>query len=180
MEIQQLQENLSEHFTDKIISCIIDKDHVVLTANVDNLYAIFLELKSELKYNFQMFMDLTAVDWLDRQPRFDLVYHLYSVELNHRLRIKIPLIEGQAVSSVSGLWSIADWMEREIWDLYGIKFSGHPNLKRILMYDEFKGHPLRKDFAYDQRQPLIQDAWPSRPFQVNVKGLKIHRPGNDV
>ncbi len=177
MDIQELQASLAEHFADKVVSCEIDKDHVVLMVDLIRLTEISKVLKADPKYNFQMFMDLTAVDWQDREPQFDLIYHLYSVEHNHRLRIKVPISEGQAAPSLSDLWSIADWMEREIWDLYGIKFSGHPNLKRILMYEEFKGHPLRKDFPFDQRQPLIEDTWPSKPFQVKVEGLKIHRPG---
>ena len=146
---------------------------------VEKIADILADLKKDPNYNFQMFMDLTAVDWIDRQPRFDLVYHLYSIDHNHRLRIKVPLADGQTVPSACSLWSIVNWMEREMWDLYGIKFNGHPNLTRILMYEEFKGHPLRKDFDYDHRQPLIEDSWPSKHFQVNIKGLKIHRPGND-
>ena len=88
--------------------------------------------------------------------RFDVVYHFYSTTHNHRLRLKIPLTAADpTVDSLTGLWLSADWFEREVWDLFGIRFTGHPNLKRILMYEEFKGHPLRKDYPVRKRQPLI-------------------------
>ena len=88
--------------------------------------------------------------------RFVVVYHLFSLRLKHRLRLEVPVDEADAqVDSLSGLWGSADWLEREVWDMFGIRFRGHPNLKRILMYDEFVGHPLRKDYPVNKRQPLI-------------------------
>jgi NADH-quinone oxidoreductase subunit C len=88
--------------------------------------------------------------------RFVVVYHFYSLTLKHRLRLQVP-VEGDdpEVDSLTALWSGADWLEREVWDMFGIRFRGHPNLKRILMYEEFVGHPLRKDYAVNKRQPLI-------------------------
>jgi NADH-quinone oxidoreductase subunit C len=88
--------------------------------------------------------------------RFVVVYHFYSTPLKHRLRLEIPLDEADAeVDSLAVLWGGADWLEREVWDMFGIRFRGHPNLKRLLMYEEFVGHPLRKDYAVNKRQPLI-------------------------
>jgi NADH-quinone oxidoreductase subunit C len=88
--------------------------------------------------------------------RFVVVYHLFSFPLKHRLRLEVPVDEVDAeVDSVSGLWASANWLEREVWDMFGIRFRGHQNLKRILMYDEFVGHPLRKDYPVNRRQPLI-------------------------
>ena len=88
--------------------------------------------------------------------RFEVVYHFYSTSRNHRLRVKVPVRpEEPVVESVTGLWESANWFEREVWDMFGIRFSGHPNLKRILMYESFDGHPLRKDYAVNRRQPLI-------------------------
>jgi NADH-quinone oxidoreductase subunit C len=89
--------------------------------------------------------------------RFVVVYHFFSVSLKHRLRLEVPLVEeGEAeVDSLTSLWAGADWLEREVWDMFGIRFRGHPNLKRILTYDEFVGHPLRKDYPVNKRQPLI-------------------------
>jgi NADH-quinone oxidoreductase subunit C len=88
--------------------------------------------------------------------RFELVYHFYSLTHNHRLRVKVPLTAADPTApSLAGLWRSADWFEREVWDMFGIRFTGHPHLKRILMYEEFKGHALRKDYPIRRRQPLI-------------------------
>lgn len=88
--------------------------------------------------------------------RFVVVYHFFSLPLKHRLRVEVPVEETDAeVDSLSSLWPGADWLEREVWDMFGIRFRGHQNLKRILMYDEFAGHPLRKDYPVNRRQPLI-------------------------
>jgi len=88
--------------------------------------------------------------------RFAVVYHFYSMAHKHRLRLVVPVEEADAaVDSLSSLWPGANWLEREVWDMFGIAFRGHPDLKRILMYDEFAGHPLRKDYPVKKRQPLI-------------------------
>ena len=92
----------------------------------------------------------------DEQLRFDVVYHFYSSHHNHRLRVKIPLpATDPAIDSLVDLWRAANWFEREVWDMFGVRFTGHPNLKRILMYEEFVGHPLRKDYPVNKRQPLV-------------------------
>lgn len=116
-------------------------------------------LRDDPKMRFDMLADLTAVDHLDqgRSPRFDVVYHLYSVSQRHRLRLKVALDDpASGVDSVHQVWANADWLEREVWDLYGVRFVGHPNLKRILLYESFEGHPLRKDYPKERRQPLIR------------------------
>ena len=90
------------------------------------------------------------------KARFAVVYHFYSINHKHRLRLVVPVEETEAeLDSLTPLWAGADWLEREVWDMYGIRFRGHPNLKRILMYKEFEGHPLRKDYPVNKRQPLI-------------------------
>lgn len=110
---------------------------------------------------FNVLMDLTAVDYLkypEREfgPRFEVVYHLYSLPHNHRLRLKVRVEEDDArAPSAVPLWPIANWFEREVWDMFGIRFDGHPDLRRLLMYEEFEGHPLRKDYPVNKRQPLI-------------------------
>ena len=92
----------------------------------------------------------------DDEYRFEVVYHFYSSRHNHQLRLKVPVASSEpAVDSLTGLWRSADWFEREVWDMFGIVFRGHPNLKRILLYEEFTGHPLRKDYPIRKRQPLI-------------------------
>ena len=127
-------------------------------------------LKEDPEFDFNILMDLSAVDYLTfegpspvrpdvaegKGPRFEVVYHLYSLTKNHRLRVKVPLEEKDPlIPTVACLWPAADWYEREVWDMFGIRFQGHPNLKWILMYEEFTGHPLRKDYPVNQRQPLI-------------------------
>ena len=106
---------------------------------------------------FDYLMDLAGVDYLryDDGPRLGVVYHLYSLRHNHRLRLRVRVDEGQPVPSVTDVWPVANWFEREVYDMFGIEFSGHPDLRRILMYDGFEGHPLRKDYPVNKRQPLI-------------------------
>jgi len=90
------------------------------------------------------------------QSRFAVVYHFYSVTYKHRLRLVVPVEEDDAeVDSLTALWPGANWLEREVWDMFGVSFRGHPDLKRILMYEGFEGHPLRKDYPVKKRQPLI-------------------------
>jgi NADH-quinone oxidoreductase subunit C len=99
----------------------------------------------------------------DEQPwpgppdaRFAVVYHYFSLPLKHRLRIEVPLDGDEPeLDSLTPLWACANWLEREVWDMFGIRFRGHPDLRRILMYDGFAGHPLRKDYPVNRRQPLI-------------------------
>jgi NADH-quinone oxidoreductase subunit C len=113
-------------------------------------------LRDDDALRFDLLVDVTAVDYLGRIPRFEVVYHLYSVPLNHRIRIKVALEESDPrLPSLVPIWAGANWLERETWDLYGIVFEGHPNLRRIYLYEEFQGHPLRKDYPKTKRQPLI-------------------------
>jgi len=101
----------------------------------------------------------TAERWerpVGEECRFEVVYHFYSLTTNLRLCLKVPVTEeNPVVDSLTGLWKAANWFEREVWDMFGIRFTGHPNLKRILMYEPFEGHPLRKDYPVNKRQPLL-------------------------
>ena len=125
----------------------------------ESLLDVMKFLKEDPDLDFNVLMDLCGVDYLnfgEPRSRFEVVYHLYSLRKNHRVRIKVQLQEeSPELPSVMGLWATADWFEREAWDMFGIVFNGHPNLKRILMYAEFVGHPLRKDYPVNKRQPLI-------------------------
>ncbi len=88
--------------------------------------------------------------------RFEMVYHLFSVAKRHRIRIKARVSEQSAeIDSVVEIYPSADWMEREVWDLYGVRFRNHPDLRRLMLYEEFEGHPLRKDYVKERRQPLV-------------------------
>jgi NADH-quinone oxidoreductase subunit C len=129
-------------------------DAAVLRKDALDDAARFLRDDPELQYNF--LIDLSAVDYPHRRPRFEVVYHFFSLPLRHRVRLKVPVEEAEpVVPSLIGLWKGADWFEREVWDMFGIRFDGHPDLRRILLYDGFVGHPLRKDYPIQRRQPLI-------------------------
>ena len=104
-------------------------------------------LRDDATLAFDYLVDVTAVDYLGSTPRFELVYHLKSLTRGHRLRLKARVSEDDPrIDSVVPVWRGADWLERETWDLYGIRFDGHPDLRRIYLYEEFEGHPLRKDY----------------------------------
>jgi len=124
------------------------------------IFVSMQKLRDQLGMSF--LADLTAVDYLGREPRFEVVYHLRNMKTGWRLRVKAMLDEPEdgvsypTIDSVTPLWAGANWFEREVWDLYGIKFRGHPDLRRILMYEEFVGHPLRKDYPKEKRQPLVR------------------------
>jgi NADH-quinone oxidoreductase subunit C len=129
---------------------LIDRDH---------LLEVLTLLRDDPELDFAMLSDLTVVDWLGQAPRFEVVYHLYSLRKKHRIRLKVGVPEAADecwVPTATSLWHAAAWSEREAWDLYGVRFTGHPDLRRILMYEEFVGHPLRKDYPQNARQPLIR------------------------
>ncbi len=110
------------------------------------------------EFNFKMLVDLTAVDWLNkRDKRFEVVYHLRNLDENKRIRIKIQVNENEEVDSITSIYKGANWLEREVYDMFGIKFKNHPNLERILLWDEFPGHPLRKDFFIRTDVPLPEN-----------------------
>jgi NADH-quinone oxidoreductase subunit C len=122
---------------------------------------IFGELRDRPEFAFNFLMDVTVVDYLGKTPRFEVVYHLFSLPKNQRLRVKIGVPEEEPwVHSLQPLWKAANWLEREAWDLFGIRFEGHPDLRRILLYEQFIGHPLRKDYPVDKRQPLVEERDP--------------------
>jgi len=123
---------------------------------------VFSFLKDDPRCAFEMRIDLTAVDYQPRTPRFEVVYHFKSLTLHHRLRVKVPLDEAALeVDTIRDLWVAADWYERECHEMYGIGFAGHPNLIPLLLYDGFEGYPLRKDYEKGLSQPLV----PMRPVR---------------
>lgn len=116
-------------------------------------------LRDDPRASMEMLVDLTCVDWLDREPRFDVVAHLNSLSKGQRLRLKARVGDAEGehaeIDSLSELWASANWSEREAWDMFGVRFLGHPDLRRILMYPEFEGHALRKDYPAQKIQPLV-------------------------
>ncbi|MDH5491751.1 MAG: NADH-quinone oxidoreductase subunit C [Myxococcales bacterium] len=115
-------------------------------------------LRDDPKTRMDHFVDLTAVDYPEREPelpRFDVLLLLRSSELRHRIRLRARLEEGKPMPTLTGVFAGANWAEREVFDMFGICFEGHPDLRRILLYEEFEGHPLRKDYPIERAQPLV-------------------------
>ncbi|HXE75463.1 MAG TPA: NADH-quinone oxidoreductase subunit C [Candidatus Xenobia bacterium] len=137
----ELVRRLRVRFAEAIGETTRDRGQAIVVVR-DRVLEVCEYLKTEERFDF--LTDLTAVDWYERQPRFDVILNLYSFPHNRRLRVKAPV--NDACPSVSRIWPAANWLERECYDMFGIRFEGHPNLKRILMPDEWKGHPLRKDY----------------------------------
>jgi NADH-quinone oxidoreductase subunit C len=126
-------------------------------------------LRERPDLRFEFLAELTAVDFWPREPRFELVYLLVSIEHRLRLRMKVRLPGADAhIGTVSGIWPAANWLEREVWDLFGIAFDGHPDLRRLLMPEDWEGFPLRKDFPVQIRRP----AYVAEPLQVTEQEFR--------
>lgn len=149
----------------------LSRGQAVVLVPRDAIAAALRTLRDDPGLQFTQLMDLTAVDYLGRTPRFEVVYQLLSFPLRHRVRLKVALPEDDAtIPSAVPVWKSANWAEREVYDMFGIRFTGHPDLRRILMYAEFEGHPLRKDYVLDRRQPLIPERDPiDKPWFPKVK-----------
>ncbi len=140
----ELVKRFRAKFGAALLEATEDRKQAILTVDRARLAEIALHLRDEQK--FDMLSDLTAVDWPKREKRFDVVLNLYSFPKNERLRLKVHAADAEEVPSVVSVWPTANWLEREVFDMFGIIFSGHPNLKRILLPDEWQGYPLRKDY----------------------------------
>ena len=127
----------------------------VLTVRVGSLRTVMAALRAA-PFDFAVLLDLTCVDHAAGEGRFELVYHLLSLSRNVRLRVKASVDAADpAVASLVGLWKNADWLEREVYDMFGVRFEGHPYLRRLLTYEGFEGHPLRKAYPWRLAQPRI-------------------------
>ena len=139
-----LVKRFRERFGEAIREAWLDRKQAILVVDAAKLRAIALYARDEEQFN--LLSDLTAVDWPKREKRFDVVLQLYSFPKNERLRLKASAGENEVVSSLTSVWPSANWMERECYDMFGIIFEGHPDLKRILLPDGWQGFPLRKDY----------------------------------
>jgi len=157
----EIVDELGQRFGASIVETHDQHGEPTVVVARDALLALLRHCHEASALAFDMLTDLTAVDYLkypgrEDGPRFEVVYHLYSIAHNHRLRVKVRVDEDDAVVPTAvDLWPVADWFEREVWDMFGVRFAGHPDPRRLLMYEEFVGHPLRKDYPIDRRQPLI-------------------------
>jgi len=133
------------------------------------LVEVATHLRDAKGARFDLCSDVTATDWPARAGRFDVIYALYSTALRHRIRLKVRAAEGEGVPSVTAVWPAANWLEREVFDLFGIRFDGHPDLRRILMPDEWQGHPQRKDYPLEGPGEML--------IENPVDWLRVKRAG---
>ncbi|WP_408874707.1 NADH-quinone oxidoreductase subunit C [Granulibacter bethesdensis] len=148
----------------------LEKDELVVEVTRDQLEAVALTLRDNPQFLCQQLMDICGVDWPSRSPRFDVVYNLLSVSLNHRIRMIVGTDDGVPVPSVHTIWPVATWFERETWDLFGVLFSGQPDHRRILTDYGFEGHPLRKDFPLTG---YVELRWDEERRQVVYEPVKL-------
>lgn len=148
----------SEALRGKVVASDEFRGDVRLRVDASDWTAVAELLRDDPKLAFDHFIDLTAVDYPERAPtvpRFDVVLLLRSSATNARLQVKTRVGDDQPLPTLTGVWSGTNWAEREIFDMFGIRFDGHPDLRRILMYEEFEGYPLRKDYPIERTQPLV-------------------------
>jgi NADH/F420H2 dehydrogenase subunit C len=137
-------------------------DVPIIYVKKERLIELLAVLKSNPDFDYAFLADLTATDEIPNEPRFEVVYNLYSVEKHRRIRVKTRVAEAIAVPTATSLWAGANWAEREVFDMFGIVFDGHPELRRILNHEEFVGHPLRKDY-YISKYQVFSEAEPVHP-----------------
>ena len=161
--LQDLGELISAAQPDAVISTTITNGELTVQATASGLRLLVTYLRDNAACVFTTLVDITAIDWPERDDRFDVVYHFLSMPQNQRIRVKISVAEDEIVPSITDLHPSANWFEREVFDMYGVMFSGHPDLRRILTDYGFRGHPLRKDFPttgytevrYDETQKRV-------------------------
>jgi NADH-quinone oxidoreductase subunit C len=141
-----LLNEVQKRFPNAVSEAVVFRNMPSITVAKESLVAMCEFLRSEEGGGYTLLTDHTAVDYPKREKRFDLIYHLYSFKRNDRLRVKVVTGESEKVPSVVAVWPTANWLEREVYDLFGVAYEGHPDLKRILMPDDWVGHPLRKDY----------------------------------
>ena len=144
--LESLEKAINSELTTKILSSKIKHDQINISIEDNNLIEVIIFLKTHSSTKFKQLIDITAVDYPERDKRFKMVYLLLSHEKNSRIKIEFDIKEGEILSSLTSIFPSANWMEREVFDMYGVEFKDHPDLRRILTDYGFKGHPLRKDF----------------------------------
>ena len=194
LALNDLGELLADTLSAEVISTDITNDELAVIVSPDAIVKVLTFLRDNINCQFKILMDVCGADYPDREERFDVVYNLLSMTHNSRIRVKLRVAEGVPVPSVSGVFSSAVWWEREAWDLLGIYFSDHPDLRRIMTDYGFEGHPLRKDFPltgyvelrYDDEQKrvvyepvsLTQD-FRTFDFQSPWEGTDVVLPGDE-
>ncbi|MEO5373084.1 MAG: NADH-quinone oxidoreductase subunit C [Alphaproteobacteria bacterium] len=144
--LQDLGEYIAAALPEDVVSAGVVKDELTLAVRRPAIVKVLMFLRDDANCQFKQLMDVCGVDYPGREQRFDVVYHLLSLRHNQRVRVKVRTDETAPVPSVTGVFSSANWFEREVWDMFGVAFTDHPDLRRILTDYGFEGHPLRKDF----------------------------------
>ena len=144
--LEDLEKKINSELTTKINKTEIKHNQIYLDTNKHDLVDVCLFLKTNSDTKFRQLIDITVVDYPERNQRFDVVYLFLSHEFNHRLILKYSISENEVIPSLTTIYPSANWMEREVFDMYGVSFKDHPDLRRILTDYGFEGHPLRKDF----------------------------------
>jgi NADH-quinone oxidoreductase subunit C len=142
----EFQEAVNAALGADLLASAVEHGQLIVTVPAERIVSVVTTLRDDPKFLFEQLIDVCGVDYPDRPQRFEVVYALLSVSLNHRLRVKVATDEDTPVPSVVAVYPSANWFERETWDLYGVFFADHPDLRRILTDYGFDGHPLRKDF----------------------------------
>jgi NADH-quinone oxidoreductase subunit C len=167
-----LLQRLRERFPHAILATHAYRGDVTVQLVPASLVEVCTFLRDDPALAFDFLADITAVDYIGAVPRFELVYHLSSLARHHRVRLKARVPEeNPRIASLIPVWRGADWLERETFDMYGIQFDGHPDLRRIYLYPEFQGHPLRKDYPKEKRQPLVttRDVAPEQAERTDAR-----------
>lgn len=166
MKTVEAVQKLKEHFGNAIVHETHALDEFTLEVNKENLKPLLQFLK-QAPLNYEVLMDLTGVDYLEPNPRTKVVYWLHNPADYERIRIALFADRDETIPSVTDLWEGADWYERELFDLFGVRFEGHPDLKRILMPDDWKGHPLRRDYPLTEEPVTFKNGVkPKIPSQI--------------
>ncbi len=174
-ELLELGEMISLAQPDAVLGHHLSQGELTVVATPSGLRTLVGHLRDNTACAFTTLIDITAVDWPGREPRFDVVYHFLSMPQNQRVRVKIAVAEDQVIASITGLHPSADWYEREVFDMYGVMFSGHPDLRRLLTDYGFRGHPLRKDFPTTGYVEVRYDETSKRVIYEPVKLVQDYR-----
>lgn len=192
--LEELGAHIRASMTNAVESQYLRHGELCLNVRADQIAAMLTYLRDDPRCKFTSLIDICGVDYPERPKRFDVVYHVLSMQLNQRLRLKLEADENAAVPSVAGIFPCADWFEREAFDMYGIAFSDHPDLRRLLTDYGFQGHPLRKDFPlsghvevrYDPEQQRVvyepvklQQAFRNFDFLSPWEGMPRALPGDE-
>jgi len=161
--IYELGEHITSSLNENVVNTSVANGELIIHSKTSSIEKILKFLRDDSQCRFEVLIDLCGADYPERESRFDVVYHLLSISNNQRVRVKVPVAEGEAVSSVVRIYSSAGWFEREAWDLFGIYFEGNEDLRRLLTDYGFEGHPLRKDFPltgfvelrYDEQEKRV-------------------------